>query len=229
MLRLRFYWTWLKVSSVFCRLKQVSKKQLFNSPHSLNSRVWVLILQPRVWFPIKVKSPVEHSPNWPLGGIVLEGLPVYHIDDGGNNSGPAWKHHIHLNSPFYIQMWAFYSDVINKKCVPVIPSFGRTKMVKILLQPSLATFSLVIQNLCGVWLDKRFLIRVCVCLWLQMCHWGHAFTHSVLCPCLTYVIRNISAKRPSGMWCSEEKNEEIKGGGKRAGEGSNMWLRESSA
>lgn len=80
-----------------------------NSLHRSNRWVWVLFLQLRLRFPVEVQSPVKHSPDWPLGGIVLEGLPVYHIHDGGHHSGPAHRPHINRNS--HSNMYFFFIEM----------------------------------------------------------------------------------------------------------------------
>lgn len=148
--------------TLFWVYTHVTKAQLtaaVNSPHRLNSWVWVLILQLGVGFPVEVKSPVEHSHNWPLGGIVLKGLPVYHIHDGGHNSGPAQRQYIHVHFFFTFKCVFFSLTFINqsdsKKNIPVSQTFGRIRLFKILNQQSLITFSLIIQSLCAVRLVLR--------------------------------------------------------------------------
>lgn len=65
----------------------------FDPPQSSNCSVGVFVWHPRVRLPMEVQSPVEHSPNWPLGGVVLKGPPVYHINDGRNYFGPERRQH----------------------------------------------------------------------------------------------------------------------------------------
>lgn len=106
---------------------------------------------------MEVKPPVEHSSNWPLGGVVLKGPPIYRINDGGNHSGPAEKRHIHRNMHAYIDTYVFYILLWNNNDF----SFKVEQMNLGMVFTSVCVFGLFL----FFWNYKSTLVPICA--WLK--------------------------------------------------------------